>query len=106
MPKIHPFSSQDELSKGFLVYCPGCKSAHPIHVARGPNNPGPCWSFNGDLERPTFAPSILSNPENHPSYPRCHSYLRDGAWQFLSDCSHELAGKTIPLEERASAWPD
>ena len=28
----------------------------------------------------------------------CHSYIKDGQIQFLTDCTHALAGKTVPLE--------
>jgi hypothetical protein len=27
----------------------------------------------------------------------CHSLIRDGQIQFLTDCTHELAGQTVPL---------
>ena len=81
---------------------------------------GPSWQFNGDYDRPTFAPSVLvtsghytpSHPgpecwctynERHPETPssfrceRCHSFVRDGQIEFLSDCTHALAGRTVPL---------
>lgn len=28
----------------------------------------------------------------------CHSFVRNGKIEFLSDCTHELAGKTVELE--------
>lgn len=28
---------------------------------------------------------------------RCHSWITDGAAQFLADCSHEMANTTVPL---------
>jgi hypothetical protein len=30
---------------------------------------------------------------------QCHSFIRNGQIQFLSDCHHELAGKTVDLPE-------
>jgi hypothetical protein len=30
---------------------------------------------------------------------RCHSLVTDGNIQFLDDCTHELKGKTVPLED-------
>lgn len=27
----------------------------------------------------------------------CHSFVRDGQIEFLSDCTHALAGKTVSL---------
>lgn len=99
-------------------YCPGCKSFHQVNIDAGAG--GPVWQFNGDFNRPTFSPSILVTsghyvpghigPEcwctynaEHPDKPapfsceRCHSFVRSGQIQFLDDCTHELAGKTVPL---------
>jgi hypothetical protein len=28
---------------------------------------------------------------------RCHLFIRDGALQFLSDCTHKLAGQTVDM---------
>jgi hypothetical protein len=28
----------------------------------------------------------------------CHSFVVEGTWQFLTDCTHRLAGVTVPLE--------
>lgn len=82
----------------FLVYCPGCKISHWINVNK-PNRPR--WTWNGDREKPTFSPSILVRyPWGDPPVDqRCHSFIRDGQWQFLQDCTHELAGKTVPMVE-------
>ncbi|WP_241754456.1 hypothetical protein [Cupriavidus basilensis] len=29
----------------------------------------------------------------------CHSFVTDGRIQFLGDCTHALAGQTVPLAE-------
>jgi hypothetical protein len=29
----------------------------------------------------------------------CHSFIKDGMIQFLDDCTHALAGQTVPLGE-------
>lgn len=72
----------------YYMWCPGCQFYHVF---------GPTWSFNGDMERPTFSPSLLSNP----SWPerRCHLLVRDGRIEFLSDCWHALAGQTVEMED-------
>ena len=60
---------------------------------RNPNAlTGAKWTWNGDKVKPTFSPSIVVQGTK-----RCHSFVTDGLIQFLSDCSHELAGKTVPL---------
>lgn len=69
----------------FLFWYPGCNTNH-LFDSR--------WTFNGNFERPTFAPSLLtwSDPAR-----RCHSFVRDGCIEFLSDSFHELAGKTVEM---------
>lgn len=83
-------------------YCPGCAEEHNIPVK--PHAQG--WDFNGDYEKPTLAPSILryahdATAEDGQFYTtfRCHSFVRDGKIEFLSDCTHPLANKTVDLPE-------
>lgn len=104
----------------YVFFCPGCKDHHQVWVGQ----PGrPSWEFNGDMGRPTFSPSLLIttgcktsrhkpgdncwctyNAEN-PDQPapfkceRCHSFVRDGRIQFLTDCTHALAGQTVDLPD-------
>lgn len=92
---------------GRLMFrCPGCEEMHGIQVGDGP---GPRWGFNGNHERPTFTPSILvrwSEPSDVPEefddtskdkQMVCHSFVTGGQIQFLGDCTHALAGQTVPL---------
>ncbi len=61
--------------------------------------PSPSWEFNGDYDRPTFQPSVLVTwgpPENRAKHV-CHSFVTEGQIQFLGDCTHALAGQTVPL---------
>jgi hypothetical protein len=88
---------------GYMLWCPGCKFAHVIYTKNAPGKP--VWKFDGNEEKPTFEPSLLctwgdSEPttEKAPVRHVCHSFIRDGQWQFLGDCTHELANKTVPLE--------
>lgn len=95
-----------------LFRCPGCDDNHQISVGT--------WTFNGDLERPTFTPSVLVRavqwggaPEptkaatrraRHPNVAAggqtvCHSFVAEGRIQFLGDCTHVLAGQTVDLPE-------
>ncbi len=76
--------------------CEGCKCNHQIPVKR--TDVYPMWEWNGSYEKPTITPSILVNYDfSHPGRPKCHSFITDGNIQFLNDCTHELAGKTVPL---------
>ena len=72
--------------------CPGCGWPHDINVAVNPAAPNrPVWTWNGSDEKPTFSPSILVTGGELNGI--CHSFVRDGQIQFLSDCKHALAGK-------------
>lgn len=78
-------------------WCPGCKMLHRISVYKHNEHTGAIWTWNGSYELPTFSPSVHI-------VGRCHSFVKDGTIQFLSDCKHDLAGITvdlpdIPLEE-------
>lgn len=101
-----------------LFWCPGCKEAHQVAVGEGD---GPRWGFNGDYDRPTFTPSVLVRSGHYcdgqagkdcwctyearigkPAPFRCtvcHSFVTDGQIQFLGDCTHAMAGQTVPLPD-------
>lgn len=72
----------------FWFFCPGCDNAHVFYVPR--------WTFHGDFASPTFSPSLLNRV---PDVSICHLFLRAGKLEFLHDCTHALAGQTVPLPE-------
>jgi hypothetical protein len=85
---------------GELVECPACGYGHLFRTA--PHKDLPVWSFNGDRDRPTFSPSMLVNARTHVANPNailCHSFVREGRIEFLSDCSHSMAGQTVDLPD-------
>jgi len=88
-------------------WCPGCEKMHIL-----PDN----WNFvNHDLEKPTFTPSFkhtgvktvhvngkwtgeFVKDENGKPVPQCcHYILTDGVLNYCGDCTHSLAGKSIPI---------
>lgn len=75
----------------YWFFCPGCRTGHAFTVRTDGKRPS--WTFDGDMERPTFSPSLLC-----PDL-RCHLFLRGGVLQFLPDCSHALAGQSVPLPD-------
>ena len=77
----------------FYFYCPGCDVLHRVNTITE-NEHKAIWSFNGDMDKPTFAPSVL-----YERSPRCHTFIKDGNIQYLEDCEHILKGQTIPLPE-------
>lgn len=107
-------SARDAKGTQYLTFfCPGCQEPHQYRI--GGDTPGPKWTFNGDVNRPTFSPSLLGfttfsdteeNPDGSPkALPEgqrrtlCHLFVTDGQIIFCGDCPHSLAGKTVPLPE-------
>lgn len=79
------------------VFCPGCKCRHHFGI-NVPQENGAMWIWNGDVTLPTFKPSLVYTwvPEGRP-VKKCHSFLRNGIWEFLSDCTHSLVGQKVPM---------
>ena len=84
-------SGLPEPRRGYWMWCPGCDDLH--RVVDGANG----WTWDGNLTAPTFSPSILVTGGS--SGVRCHSFVRAGVWEFLSDCTHSLAGQHVPLPD-------
>jgi hypothetical protein len=98
-----------------IFWCVGCDEPHAVPIDR--------WHWNGDRERPTLIPSILirsghyapgancppccwctynrEHPEDKAPFvcSVCHSFVTDGRIQFLAECTHSYAGKTVDLED-------
>ena len=88
---------------GYHFFCPGCKTIHGFRIVNydpNANPPLPTWTFNGDLEKPTFSPSLLYQKENGAKQ-RCHLFMTNGELHFCGDSEHELAGKVVPIPD----WP-
>ncbi len=52
------------------IVCPACGYGHMFDSR---------WSWNGNMEKPTFRPSMLTNSKYHSEHaPRCHSFVTDG----------------------------
>lgn len=86
MSKVRVAVHDVEGIKWWVVWCPACQEHHAPIEGR--------WTFNGDFERPTFSPSLVVGGKYH-----CHSFIRDGYWEYLSDCTHAMAGQTVPMED-------
>lgn len=80
-------SGDGENATYHLVWCPGCEDVHAWRT--------PLWEWNGDHEKPTVSPSLLVTGGSRGLV--CHSFIRDGQWQFLADSTHALAGQTVPM---------
>lgn len=106
---------------GLVTYrCPGCLDTHTInsnkwswngdrvkptfspsvlvvcgHYSTRHKEGDHCWcTFYRD--NPDVAANVENNGKGFECY-RCHSFVREGMFELLADCSHANAGKTIPL---------
>ena len=100
---------------GFAHWCPGCLEMHRL-----PDS----WTFDGNLESPTFTPSfrhsgikqVWVNGEWTGEWERdasgntvpfvCHYNLISGILHFCNDSTHVLASKTVPLPELPEGLTD
>lgn len=106
--------------EGYSHWCPACEEMH-FFWTEARNRKGARWTFDGDVNKPTFAPSMLirsghyaSDKDNKecwcnykerfgeepPFHCRiCHYFIREGKIIYCGDCTHALAGQTLPLPE-------
>jgi hypothetical protein len=101
MAKVAPVN-KNGTPVGYVFECPGCGSLHAPFVRpyQAPN--GAFWDFNGDVNAPTFSPSILQKidyTESGRSPSICHSYVTAGRIRYLSDCTHKLVGQEVELPD-------
>ena len=76
---------------GYVHWCPACEEAHRL--------PG-SWTFNQGLEKPTFTPSFKHTISfGHKPDKICHYIVTDGVLNYCGDCTHALAGKSVPLPD-------
>lgn len=94
-------------------HCPGCDEMHMVNTDTMDRPQFPAWEFDGNYAAPTFSPSInvtgarrptddecdriMAGEKIEPTPRVCHSFVRGGNIQFLGDCTHKLAGQTVPL---------
>lgn len=110
---LHDIQDDKGQHYGYAFPCPGCKSVHQINDQESVSI-GPKWDFNGNMDAPTFSPSLKVTHRHPKGYDNdhpapadfdgeyvedvCHSFITDGKIQFLDDCYHELAGQTVPMQ--------
>lgn len=92
---------------GYMHWCPACDEMHPLPST---------WNFNGNIEKPSFTPSFkhsgvqiekdangkwtgewTKDSNGEPVKFVCHYILTDGILHFCADCTHSMAGKSVPL---------
>jgi hypothetical protein len=93
--KVHESRKPDGSHYSWFIECPGCGQLHSFDTR---------WTFNGDLEKPTFRASMLVISGNETGPTRCHSFVTDGKIAFCPDSTHELSGKTVDLPDWSRKW--
>jgi len=98
-PRAQPIHQDGQLI-GHAIRCPACEaentgSLHVFCLKTTWSSPG--WSFNGDVYKPTFIPSMMARCRLKGVEHVCHSFVTDGRIQYLGDCTHALKGQTIDL---------
>ena len=114
---MNQVSSKLRRAEGAYVHwCPGCREMHRL-----PDS----WTFNGDLESPTFTPSFRHSgmqtvnaadgswtgewvrDANGKTVPFvCHYILTAGVLNFCADSTHALAGQSIQLPPLPAGMTD
>ena len=84
--------------------CPGCAEMHSnsgLHILPVNTNgsKSPSWDWDGNLDAPTLSPSILTRSHGINGETICHSFLRAGVFEFLSDSTHAFAGQQVPMPD-------
>jgi hypothetical protein len=97
------------VERGYSHWCPGCGEMHVIFDS---------WTFDGNLESPTFNPSVkitgkkvvvdqkgewtgewVRDASGNAIDDCCHYHLTAGVLKFCGDSKHALAGHNVPLPD-------
>lgn len=105
--KFRRVASSSQYGGGIAHWCPACNGMHLFSL----DGPGAKWTWNGNVEKPTFTPSMLIRTGPRPTVPVgrpdagkvdvCHYIMTDGMINFCVDCTHEMAGQSVPIPD----WP-
>ena len=82
----------DKNGMSYNFHCPACDKEHSMTCAT--------WKFNGNNDKPSFTPSYLLRwikTVGDEVIAVCHLYVKDGNIEYLGDCTHHMAGQTVPL---------
>lgn len=100
--RLRTVDDRGKIYTALMFVCPGCiaggpegyEGLHSLPVNVEGEFDKPSWDWDGNLEAPTLSPSILSR-----GYGVCHSFLRQGIFEFLTDSTHPLAGQKVPIPD-------
>lgn len=79
------------VSLGVLTHwCCACDRAHPLHMG---HLDGRNLDWDHNTEHPTFSGDIRHEGNSGI----CHYFITAGKVEFLADCTHIFAGRTVDL---------
>lgn len=91
--------NHDKTPNGWCHWCPACKHVHCFTV-EGPGwrkDGGPRWTFDGNLERPTFSPSMRVFTTDYVNAEHA------GKWRIRRGDKRKLGLEVYETEEQALA---
>jgi hypothetical protein len=91
---------------GWAHWCPACEETHVYQVGVQGH---PNWTFDGNVDSPSFSPSMRIRwgnwgddaPDDKAKYDGriCHYFLTAGKLSYCGDSTHALAGQTVDLPD-------
>ena len=99
MPKVLKTIDHNNVHYGYYFHCPGCEHGHIVWTEVAASN-GAKWTFNEDVDSPTFRASLLNKHPFKGVEQICHLFVTDGKIEYLNDCTHKLAGQTVEMEDK------
>ena len=94
----------------FMHWCPSCQEMHPLPLNG--------WTFNGDVDRPTFYPSFKHTlphwtggvdecgvGQGARQDRICHYFIRNGQIQFCGDSWHKRSD-IVAMPQIPEAYAD
>lgn len=99
--ELRQINDHGHVYQALAFICPGCEVStkgsglHMLPVSGDVPERVPRWDWDGNLEAPTLSPSILTRHGEQV----CHSFLKAGQFQFLSDSTHQYSGQTVEIPD-------
>lgn len=98
---LRQINDHDTIYQALMFVCPGCidpkRGSTGLHVLTVNSTvKSPSWDYDGNAFSPTLSPSIQTRNGDGGV---CHSFLKNGVFEFLSDCTHSLVGQKVPIPD-------
>jgi hypothetical protein len=84
-----------------IFWCPACRQRHKVDKR---------WTLSGTILRPTLEPEvklgvITTGTGGADDWDRglCHFTVKNGVINYAPDCTHALAGKSVPMVDLEEA---